>query len=112
MASAELLTKIKNALTELETLRITTYVGNAAYDATTGKFTPEANEPARAISTSFRLLSGDISTVIHPDFVTGPFQALRQYHASKEDQGMAIFKSNLEALERLFEFLRKLELEK
>lgn len=112
MASAELLAKIKNALVELETLRISTYVGSAKYDAATGKFSPDASDSVRVISTSFKLLTGEIVTVIHPDFVTGPFQSLRDYHKAKEDQGMAIFKANLEAVERLFEFLRKLELEK
>jgi hypothetical protein len=112
MASTELLTKIKNALTELETLRISTYVGNAKYDAATGRFSPDVTDPARAICTSIKLLTGDISTVIHPDFVTGPFQSLRDYHSAKEAQGMAILKANVEALERMFEFLKRLETEK
>ena len=112
MASSELLTKFKTALTELETLRITTYVGGAKYDPASEKITPDGVDPVRVISTSIKLLTGDITTVVHPDFVTGPYQSLRDYHAAKEGQGMAIVKANLDVLERMFELLKKLEAEK
>jgi hypothetical protein len=112
MTSADLLEKFRRAVVELETLRISTYVGNAKYDPATDRLTPDVTEPARVMCTSIKLLTGDITTIIHPDFVTGPFQALREYHAAKEAQGMAILKANLEAVERLFELVKKLESEK
>jgi hypothetical protein len=112
MASTELLTKFKNALTELESLRISTYVGNATYDAANDKFVPNVADPARVMCTTIKVLTGDITTIIHPDFVSGPYQALRDYHAQKEQQGMAILKANVEVVERLFDFLKKLESEK
>lgn len=103
MGFKELLGRIESALDDLTTLNIVTAVGRVtlpAKDAASGPV-PPVDRDAKVMRTSIDLLRGDMTTVMDPDFVTGPYQALREYHAAREKQGAAIIQANIEALKSL-----------
>jgi hypothetical protein len=55
--------------------------------------------------TCINLIEGDITTQLDPAFVTGEYQSLRDFHATREKQAADIFKTNVETLERLFRLI-------
>jgi len=104
----ELMEKIKNAVNQLVTLEIITLVGDIALKE--GKTSPgiDYSKNPKAILTQINLLQADITTVYHEDFVTGPYQSLREFHAAREKEGYAMVKANIEALKSLLELLKSL----
>ncbi len=101
--------KIVDSIENLVTLEIVTAVGNVQYG-------PREKRPADAkrhfpdldydrdpkiMFTKIDLLQGDIKTVYDEAFVTGEYQQLKAYHATKEKEGYQIVQKNIETLERL-----------
>jgi hypothetical protein len=96
----KLVTKIWDAVDNLVTLRIITAVGQPKME----KGKPEVDfDRAKVISTKISLLDGDITTVFDPEFVTGGYQCLREYHAAREKEGHQIVQSNIKAVEALLQ---------
>jgi hypothetical protein len=85
--------KIFEAINDLVSLKVTTTVNIGA--------TP------KSIVTTINLLEGDITTVMDDDFVSGPYQSLREFHQKREDQGQAIINGNVEALKSLLDLFNR-----
>lgn len=100
MTGAELMKKIWDAVDNLVTLRIVTAVGQPGLD----KGKPEVDlSKAKVISTKISLLDGDITTIFDPEFVTGTYQCLREFHAAREKEGYQIVRNNFDAVKGLLE---------
>jgi hypothetical protein len=84
---------IRASLGQMVTLKIRTEVG------------------AAKMETSINLLQGDITTKIDPEFITGAYQSLRDFHAAREAEAANIVKNNIEALHRLVELALKVGLD-
>ena len=110
----ELIASIKDAIVNLVTLEIVTAVGDVRFQPKSAEEKDKiiamidySKEP-KAILTKVDLLQGDIQTVFHEDFVTGNYKELKEFHAAREKQGHEIIKENLAALDKLFQFTKKL----
>jgi len=102
---------VKKIFVELVTLNIITAVGDV--DVTAKELTIKPG--AKVLWTAIDMLQGDIKTSIHPDFAGETGKELREFHASREQEGHAIIRNNIEALEKLaklIESLRKSEAKK
>jgi hypothetical protein len=100
---------LKQIFDNLVTLNIVTAVGDV--DITTGKDGGQklAIKPGtKVLWTAIDMLEGDIKTSIHPDFAGDAGKELRAFHASREQQGQAIIKNNIEALEKLLVLIEDL----
>jgi len=107
----KLMDKIKNALTELVTMEIITTVGQVNLEIKDKKIVVTGIrdiENCKTISTTINLFQGDIQTVCAPEFVTGEYQSLREFHKSREEQGHEIIKDNIETLKELFLFAKEI----
>jgi hypothetical protein len=98
----ELLKQLRDALNKYVTLEIVTAVGEVMVDSKGDRDLDWTKNPAVAL-TKIDLLQGDIKTIFDASFVTGDFQALREFHASREQQGHDIIQKNIAALKSLFE---------
>ncbi len=99
---------IFNALDKLVHLQIVTAVAQITVtlkqDGSVDTLAIPGN--AKAMSTSIDLLQGDIATVIDPEFVTGPYQNLRAYHADREKEAHQIVQQNLAAVRELAKLVK------
>jgi hypothetical protein len=105
-----LLDKIKESFERLTTLEIITIVGQIKLGADLNsepEFDGQAQEQ-KAILTRISLLNGDIRTIYHPEFVTGAYQSLKDFHEKREKEGFEIIKNNIEVLQKLFIFAQEL----
>jgi hypothetical protein len=99
--SEDLLTEIRNALGNLVTLEIVTAVGQIKREPNQTHDIDWDSNPQVCL-TKIDLLQGDIKTVYHPSFVTGDYQALREFHAAREKEGYDIVQHNLDAVRALY----------
>jgi hypothetical protein len=105
MSMKDLKGRIREAIENLVTLEIMTAVGQV--DAGVGEGgasrSPDLDYAAdpKVILTKIDLLQGDIKTVFNEEFVTGNYQALRDFHARREQEGYEIIQKNIAAIERL-----------
>jgi hypothetical protein len=100
---------LKQIFDNLVTLNIVTAVGDV--DIATGKGGDQRltiKPGAKVLWTEIDMLEGDIKTSIHPDFAGDAGKELRAFHASREQQGQAIIKNNIEALEKLLVLIEDL----
>jgi hypothetical protein len=102
-----LMSDIKNSLEHLVTLEIITAVGAIKVNDDKGPDLDYDKAP-KMILTKINLLQGDIKTVFDEEFVTGPYQALREFHGAREKEGYQLVQNNIAALERLFQFVKSL----
>lgn len=93
---------IKNDFDRLATLEIRTIVGPVTIDPTSGRLVPDP--AAKQIVTRINLVAGDITTAIHPDFITGEYKDLRDFHAQREKEGHSIINDNIATLKSLVDF--------
>ena len=109
-----LMTQIKEALVNLVHLQIVTAVGPVTVTVNKDGSVKslEIEERVKAISTCIDLLQGDITTVFDPEFVTGPYQSLRDFHAAREKEGHDIVQKNLAAIGALFKLVQELAVKK
>ena len=105
MDMAKLLNDIQNALENMVTLEIVTAVGAVTHSKNGIDY--DWSKEAKVILTKFDLLQGDIKTVLHPDFVTGEYQGLRDFHSEREKQGLATVRENIKALKELAELIKQ-----
>jgi hypothetical protein len=97
---ADLLERIKSALDNIVTLEIVTAVGGIKKEGE--KVAPNLDyQNAQVMLTKINLLQGDITTVVNEAFVSGPYQALREYHEAKAKEGYEIVQKNITTLEQL-----------
>ncbi len=99
------LDNIKNAFQDLVTLEIITAVGEVELNIKDKKLVATGikdGENCKTILTKIDLLQGDIQTVYAPEFVTGEYQSLKEFHKNREDQGYKIIQDNIETLKKLF----------
>ena len=108
MGLNNLIEEINKAFDKLVSLEIRTVVGLTTFDATTKQFTLDPQGKPKQMRTVINLLEGNITTEIDPEFVTGAYQSLRDYHSAREREGSAIVKANIEALEKLVALARDL----
>ena len=98
--------QIRDALQNLVTLQIATVVGDARPQrqggATNLDIVDWSTNPALAL-TRIDLLQGDVTTVLAPAFVTGDYQALREFHLAREREGFAMVEKNIAALVQLYQ---------
>lgn len=85
---ADIVQKVEDFLAKLETLTITTQVGN-----------DEAT--AKKIVTEIHLATGDMTTAMHEDFITGNLQSMREFHATQVSKAETTVMNNLEAMMRI-----------
>jgi hypothetical protein len=112
----KLMEDIKGALVNLVTLEIITAVGpitvkrkDSAASGPMSSFPDIEYDPnLKMIQTKIDLLQGDIKTIFDPEFVTGNYQSLRDFHAAREKQGSDIISNNLKALKELFNWVSSL----
>jgi len=107
MPGKDLKTRIRESIRNLATLEIITAVGHVRFvhedDPENGAGKPDLDyeRDPKVILTKIDLLQGDIKTVYNEEFVTGNYQALRDFHAEREKEGYDIVLKNIAALERL-----------
>lgn len=103
-----LLDQISDAISNLIHLRITTAIGpiTVTFKSDGSAGTISASNNLKAISTNIDLLQGDITTVFDPDFVNGPYQNVRDFHAAREKEGQEIIKKNIEAATALIKLVK------
>ncbi|MCP4697498.1 MAG: hypothetical protein GY862_11690 [Gammaproteobacteria bacterium] len=89
---------IKNALNNLVNVEIRTVVGNFTHDA---DGPPKRAADSKEIYTRINLLEGDISTYFNEEFLEGSLSSVRQYHAMREKNGLAIVQENIDALQKM-----------
>jgi hypothetical protein len=108
MSTDELMNDIKNALKELITLKIVTAVGPIQLD---GAGNPKAtcDISTRLILTEINLLQGDITTKISPEFVTGEYQNLRDFHMSRVSEAQDIVQKNIAAIKSMVELITNIK---
>ncbi len=102
--------KIMESIENLVTLDIMTAVGHVAGPAggsEEGRNLPDLDyeKNPKMILTKINLLQGDIKTVYHEAFVTGEYQELRAFHATREKEGYKIVLQNIAVLERLLKMI-------
>ncbi len=107
----DLKTDITNALKNLVTLEIITVVGQVEFKTDANKNKKglpdiDITKNPKAILTKIDLLQGDIKTIYDPEFVTGQYQSLKDFHKSREDQGYQIIKDNIDALKNLYNLVK------
>lgn len=111
---ARLMNQIKEALVNLVHLQIVTAVGHVSVtlkrDGSVNSL--DIEEKPKAISTCIDLLQGDITTVFDPEFVTGTYQSLRDFHAAREKEGHDIVQKNLAAIQALFTLIQNMATKK
>jgi len=83
----DIIQKVEKFLQDLETLTVVTAVGDGA--------------TARKIVTEIHLAKGDMKTSIHDDFISGPLQSLRDFHAAQVARAETTVMNNLEAMVRI-----------
>ena len=100
---------LKQVFDNLVTLNIVTAVGDVEIgDGKGGDQRLTIKPGAKVLWTAIDMLEGDIKTSIHPDFAGESGKELRAFHASREQQGQAIIKNNIEALEKLLALIEGL----
>lgn len=97
---ATFMTKMLEGLEELETLKIRTIVGELKYDAKTESYAYDEGQYVEGIISEIHLATGDIDTRMTQKF-TGEFEALREYHQTKEIQGQKIIRKNIELIQEI-----------
>jgi hypothetical protein len=102
-----LIDRIKDAIENLITLEIITAVGQVDFNAENGPDLDQSKDP-KVILSKIDLIQGDIKTVYDPEFVTGNYKELKDFHKTREEQGHQIIKDNLDALMRLFNLAKDL----
>ncbi|WP_040294862.1 hypothetical protein [Beggiatoa alba] len=95
---------ISDALDNLVTLKIRTIVGT--YTDMDGRIT--ADEHARSIVSQIDLLGGDITTIMHDDFLIAPLNEVMQFHGQRELKGQDIIQGNIRALKELVSLIATL----
>ena len=102
-----LVERIKEALENLITLEIITAVGQVDFSAESGPDLDITKDP-KVILSKINLIQGDIKTVYDPEFVTGNYKELKDFHKEREEQGHQMIKDNLDALMKLFNVAKDL----
>ncbi|HET9932579.1 MAG TPA: hypothetical protein VFQ35_17875 [Polyangiaceae bacterium] len=101
--------KLENCLNELVTLNIVTAVGAAKLDVKSGDASGTkvdvVDGSTKVIWTAINLAQGDITTVIDPEFQGDAGKELREFHKSRETQGLEIIRGNISALKELVSLL-------
>lgn len=103
-----ILEKITKALTDLVTLEIKTMVGEMTFNQSA---VPNFPAKPKAMYSKIDLLQGDITTVYDPEFITGEFTSLREFHQEREKQGQEIIQGNIKALQSLVKLIKEEGLE-
>ena len=94
------MTKMLEGLQELETLKIRTIVGELKYDAKKESYVHDEGQYVEGIISEIHLAKGDIDTRMTQKFA-GEFDALREYHQTKEIQGQEIIRKNIELIQEI-----------
>ena len=92
--------KMWQGLQDLETLRIRTIVAELKYDAATKSYIHNDGQNVEGIISEIHLATGDIDTRMTEKF-TGEFDALREYHQTKEIKGQEIVRKNIELIQEI-----------
>lgn len=108
MSLDDLMNEIKNALKELITLRILTAVGPIQLDSK-GNPKVACDNNTKLILTEINLLQGDITTKLSPEFVTGEYQSLRDFHMSRVNEAQDIVQKNIAAIKSMVELITKIK---
>lgn len=101
IVSHPIVDKINQSLADLVTLQIITVVGEVDLSSA-------ATASGKAARTRISLLDGDITTELDPSFVGGEYDAVRQFHLAREEQGQQIIQANIATLTKLLELARDL----
>ena len=103
--------KLENSLNQLVTLNIVTAGGAAKVDIKSDESGGAATKievsdgGTKVIWTSINLVQGDITTVVDPEFQGDAGRELREFHKSRESQGLEIIHRNISALKELVALL-------
>ena len=101
---------LKKALENAMHLDIRTIIGPLQLDDTnkvSKEVDPNKIAETKAIITSINLVTGDITTKMDEEFVTGDYQSLRSFHQEQEKKGNEIILKNLEVMKNLIVLLRE-----
>jgi hypothetical protein len=102
--------KLERCMEALVTLNVVTAVGAATVDissdgAQTSNKIALTGGSSKVIWTAIDLVQGDITTVIDPEFQGDAGKELRDFHKSRETQGLEIMRGNISALKELVSLL-------
>lgn len=99
--------RIKKAIANATTLQVVTSVGPVARD---DNGDPELiiGDESKIMLTRYDLVDGDITTVMDPTFVDGPYDKLREFHQKQVDTGLQQVSDNIDALKKLYELARSI----
>ena len=90
---ADISQKITDAIEQLLTLEVRTVINDAEHGN-------------RILLTQIDLLTGDIETRMHLDFVTGELEEVRAFHAEQVLKGQTIISEHIKTLAALVDDLR------
>lgn len=94
--------KILEALASLATLEVVTVVGSTTVTTDDDKLNVTVDsKKSKAIKSKINLATGDISTAIDPDFITGPLASMREFHNQQVVNGREVIATNFKALTEL-----------
>jgi hypothetical protein len=103
--------KIEQSLNRLVTLNVVTAVGSAKVEIKNDDSGGAASKielsggSSKVIWTTIDLAQGDLTTVIDPDFQGDAGKEVREFHKSRETQGLEIIRGNIAALKELVSLL-------
>jgi hypothetical protein len=100
--------KMLKGLQDLETLKIRTIVAELKYDAKTKSYVHDDGQSVEGIISEIHLATGDFDTRMTEKF-TGGFDALREYHQTKEIKGQEIIRKNIELIQEIVKTIVELE---
>lgn len=95
---------ILKSLGDMVSLEIKTLVGETTINPKDN--TPNYPTRPKAMYTKIHLLDGDITTIYDPEFITGEYTSLREFHQEREKQGQQIIQDNLKAIHGLIKLLK------
>ena len=112
MAEEKFIDKLKTALDNLVTLQIVTSVGKVSVTYEDKKISSiNIGEGNQSIVSQFDLLQGDITTAFDSGLMTDAMKDLRDFHTSREKEGLQRVKDNIDALKELFNLSKQVERE-
>ena len=106
--SAETLAeRVKQAIANATTLQVVTSIGPVARDKD-GNLDLVIGDDAKVMMTRYDLIDGDITTVMDPAYVDGPYQQVRDFHQKQVDTGLARVGQNIDTLKKIYDLARSM----
>jgi hypothetical protein len=84
----------------LKTLEIRTIIGGYEWNKDTKRIEYQEGK-VKMIMSQIDLLGGDITTAFSDDFLSEPYDKIKEFHMGRENRGQVIIDGNIKALKEL-----------